>query len=73
MAGKAIDILTSETVYATALAADINAFYKSIQTDQKMREQSDEPAEVKKTHRTLIDQVLALEKKTVDNLYKISY
>jgi len=55
MLGKTHKILTSNTVYKTALTANINAFYHAIETEDKLEDQN------QKIHQ-LEDRIAALEK-----------
>jgi len=38
LVGKALEVLTSETIYKTALAANINAFYHALETKKSLNE-----------------------------------
>ncbi len=58
---KTIDILESDTVYATALVANINAFHQAIKTEHKLADQAAEIEILKKKCDDLIKRIAALE------------
>jgi len=60
--GKAHKIITSDTVYRSALISNINAFYHAMQTERQLKSQGDEIRSLKKECEDLKRRLHELEK-----------